>query len=271
MEERSLAILTADIHMIREQAVTNTGILASLVAELHGVRSALEALASVQAPSPNIMRPMADWKKAREILEGMGAEVVSEDKSGPTRAQYQGRIYVRRSAHDDDGEKSDAIWFSTVLGGNVKEGNVNWGRLLTFRDRKTDTLPNGAKKLRFDAPEPAKHAQAAQPSAPAPAAPTKPTQAKPTQPAQASAQVRRVWSGDYVQLVIRSGVVKSGQDAADLLNKSKLSPRDAEGVLIRWLGKYKQAIQEGNEQDQALFLADTTMARENREGGANGR
>jgi hypothetical protein len=259
--------------------MNDTALLATCVAELHGIRAALEALASVQAPAPNIMRPMADWKKARDILESMGAEVVSEDRSGPTRAQYQGRIYVRRSAHDEDGDKSDAIWFSTVLGGNVKEGNVKWGRLLTFRDRKTDALPNGAKRLKVDAPEPdqpsqaqpdQKHAAPAPSPAPSPAqsAQTPAPASKPAQPARPAS--KRVWPGEYVQLVMRSGIVATGQGAADLLNKSKLSPRDTEEVLIRWLGKYRSAISDGNDPEQALFVADTVLPQVNREGGANG-
>jgi hypothetical protein len=262
--------------------MTDTELLATLVAELHGIRMAVEAMASVQAPAPNIMRQMADWKKAREILESMGAEVVSSDKSGPTRAQYQGRIYVRRSAHDEDGERSDAIWFSTVLGGNVKEGNVKWGRLLTFRDRKTDMLPNGAKKLKVDAPEPkqvaGRNPQDATPVdkpslVPVSGQLTTPTQAKtaqarPEHPARPAA--KRVWTGEYVQLVLRSGLVATGQGAADLLNKSKLSPRDTEEVLIRWLGKYRSALSDDNDPEQALFVADTVLPQASREGGTNG-
>jgi hypothetical protein len=127
-------------------------LLGALVKETSRMATAAEAIASVIAPAPNLTRPMSDWPKAAEILESIGATVTASDKDGPTRAEYQGRIYVRRSAHDEDGEKSDAIWFNCVIGGNVKDGNVKYARLLAFRDRSVDKLANGAKKLKVPAP-----------------------------------------------------------------------------------------------------------------------
>lgn len=128
-------------------------LLGALVAQTSRLANSAEAIASVIAPAPNLTRPMIDWPHAADILESLGATIVGHDADGPTRAEYQGRIYVRRSAKaDEEDEKSDAIWFNCVVGGNVKDGNVKWARLLTFRDRKTDKLPNGAKKLKVAAP-----------------------------------------------------------------------------------------------------------------------
>lgn len=151
-------------------------LLGALVAQESRIAAAAEAIASVIAPAPNIVRPMGDWGKAADILESLGATVTDRDASGPTRAEYQGRIYVRRSAKgDEDGDGAgDAIWFNCVLSGNVKDGNVKWARLLTFRDRKTDKLPGGAKKLKVATPAKPEAAQAGRgpTTSPAPVAST---------------------------------------------------------------------------------------------------
>jgi hypothetical protein len=258
--------------------MSDTDLLAALVKETNRIANALEAIASVQAPAPAITRPMADWSNARGILESLGAEIIASDRSGPTRAQYQGRIYVRRSAHDEDGEKGDAIWFSSVLSGNVKDGNVKWGRLLTFRDRKTDALPNGAKKLKVEAPEQKPRAEQtiSSQSKTETSHPAKSTSARTSTEPQSrssvepSAPPKRAWPGAFVQLVIRSGAAKTGNEAAELLNKSKLSTKDPEDIVILWIGAYNQAVKDNETPEQALFLADTTLPKANREGNGGG-
>jgi hypothetical protein len=163
--------------MSTDQSVLD--LLGALVAQTSRMATATEAIASVIAPAPNLTRPMSDWPKAAEILESIGATVTARDADGPTRCEYQGRVYVRRSAHDEDGEKADAIWFNCVIGGNVKDGNVKYARLLSFRDRSVDKLANGAKKLKVTPPAPAPvAAKPATSPTPAPtmtAAPTTPT------------------------------------------------------------------------------------------------
>jgi hypothetical protein len=144
-------------------------VLGALVVQMSRIANAAEAIASVVAPAPNLTRPMSDWPKAAEILESIGATVTATDNDGPTRAEYQGRIYVRRSAHDEDGEKADAIWFNCVVGGNVKDGNVKYARLLAFRDRSVDKLTNGAKKLKVATPAPAQKPAPKPATSPAPA------------------------------------------------------------------------------------------------------
>jgi len=248
--------------------MTDQQLMATLVAELHGIRAALEAMAIANSPEPRLVRPLADY--ADFDWSSINALAVAQDKTGTTIVEWGGFQWKRRS-RDDYG----ADIFFTRPNGKGPDGKVRYIRLITFRGDmgKVKPVTEATREAMDEARKPVEKPTA--PAGPAwPAAEAQTTNQVTYKPApeklvrSAPAPSKRVWPGDAVQLVMRSGIVKTGQEAADLLNRSQLSPRDAEGVLINWLGKYRAALNDGQAQEQALFLADTAIPKRN--GGSNG-
>ncbi len=246
--------------------MTDQQLLATLVAELHGIRAALEAMAIANSPEPRMVKPLAEYQDFDWSV--INALIVASDKTGPTIVEWGGFQWKRRS-RDDYG----ADIFFTRPNGKGPDGKVRYIRLITFRGDmgKVKPVPEATREAMAEARKPAE-------KAPVPAGPAWPVadaqtttpvtyKSTPEKLVRVTTPAKRIWPGDMIQLVIRSGIAAKGQEAADLLNKSQLSPRDAEGVLINWLGKYRAAISDGQAPEQALFMADTTIP--NR-GGGNG-
>lgn len=239
-------------------------LLATLVGEVHGMRAALEAMAIANSPEPRMVKPLPEYTDFD--WSAINALVVARDKSGPTIVEWGGFQWKRRS-RDDYG----ADIFFTRPNGKLPDGKVRYVRLITFKGDMGKVKP---------VPEATCEVMAEQTAAlrgkivPVPGQLTSPTQAKvdqvAAQPANPSAPVKRMWPGEFVKLVIRSGVAKTGNEAADLLNMSKLSTKDPEDIVIRWIGAYQKAIQEGGIPVEALFMADTTLPIADRDGNGGG-
>lgn len=260
--------------------MTDQQLMATLVAELHGIRAALEAMAIANAPEPRMVKPLStyqdfDWSS-------INALVVAQDKTGPTIVEWGGFQWKRRS-RDDYG----ADIFFTRPNGKGPDGKVRYIRLITFRGDmgKVKPVPEATREAMAEASKTTEKAPAQSgPAWPvaegthvhpvtAPAQPTgqaKPVTYKPTGEKLVRATpspAKRMWPGALVHLVIQSGVAKVGNEAADLLNLSQLSPKDPEDIVIRWLGKYRAALNDGQTPEQALFLADTVIPGRNGGGG----
>jgi|GEM_PF-1770597 hypothetical protein len=138
---------------------------------LERIAVALERLSNDGKPAAlNLVRPMDefwnfDWS-------AIGAEIVKDDADGPTHVQHNGALYTRRSPTN---KFDPAIWYSAPAGKDG-DGNVEYVRLITFRDFKdADPLPgkvtnNGHKapaQQQAQAPRPPA-AQTQRPAAPPP-------------------------------------------------------------------------------------------------------
>lgn len=238
-------------------------LLGALVAEMHGIRAAVEAMAIANSPEPRMVRPLGEY--ADFDWSGINASIVARDKSGPTVIEWGGYQWKRRS-RDDYG----ADIFFTRPNGKMPDGKVRYVRLITFKGDmgKVKPVPEATREAMAEqtaARKPQSHPMPQQ-SAPPSVSPAPVT--KTVQPT--STPVKRMWPGALVQLIIKSGLVKTGNEAADLLNKSKLSTKDPEDILIRWITAYKKGISDNATAEQALFMADTTLPQDNRNGGANG-
>ena len=109
----------------------------NLVTHLNRIANALEILAIAQVPAPNYKRGLAEYKKFN--WGTINATVLNSDQYGAAKVEWNGRIFTRRNSVDK--KKGSAIWFSTVLSGNVAEGNLKWGRLISFKDGAGEIEP----------------------------------------------------------------------------------------------------------------------------------
>ncbi len=96
-----------------EQAIVN--LLGAIVAQESRIATALEILISAQVPAPNYKRQLSEYRAFD--WGDIGAQVVASDAHGPTKVEWNGRIFTRRNS--DDKKKGQAVWFSAVVSGTV--------------------------------------------------------------------------------------------------------------------------------------------------------
>lgn len=97
--------------------------------EMKGIHTTLAAMGrAMKSEAPNYQRPIAAYK----IFDwaSIGAVVIESDGDGPTRVEYLGHHFTRRSG---GGKFGQAIWFSRPMGKN-EDGSNKYARLITFKD-----------------------------------------------------------------------------------------------------------------------------------------
>lgn len=115
-----------------------------LLTTLDRIAGAVEILVAAQVPAPNYKRPMREYKNFD--WGAINARAIARDTHGPTQVEWNGRLFTRRNSTDK--KKGSAIWYSCVVSGTVSEGNVKWGRLITFKDSASDPEPLDEKIAR---------------------------------------------------------------------------------------------------------------------------
>ena len=255
-----------------------TTLLATLVAEVHGVRAALEAMAIANSPEPRMVKGLGEY--AEFDWSSINAAVVGHDKSGPTLVEWGGFQWKRRSKD----EYGMDIFF-TRPNGKMPDGRVRYLRLITFRGDtgKVKPIPEATREAiaEQEANRNAKAAPVIPKSVPKPVPATRPQAEIDAQPARLKAEVngnlpakpaqpQRYWSSDAIKAVLHAKLAADGQSVAKMLNLSTLSPKDPLDIIIKWCETFTQAIKDGQEPAQAAFLADTGLPKPVRQDNAGG-
>lgn len=243
--------------------------LAAIIAELHGIRAALEAMAIANSPEPRMVKSLAEFKDFD--WGGINAMVVGKDKDGPTIVEWSGFQWKRRS-RDDYG----ADIFFTRPNGKTPDGKVRYLRLITFRGDmgKVKAVPEGTREALAEQTEkhngnkppvavPVQKEAVAIPSEHVPVAITGQTsrqsQAEHKTSNPNKSPKPRYWSGDTIKAILQAKLADNGKAAAEMLNLSSLTPKDPDDIIVKWSMVFVQSVADGQSPMQAACLADTSL------------
>jgi hypothetical protein len=113
-------------------------ILQMIAASLEGIESHLRQMAISSNPAPNYQRPLSEYPMFD--WSSIGAIVLNRDDDGVTAVEWNGQVFMRRSASN---KFPEAVWYSRHLGQDV-DGNKRYVRLITFKVL-SDAEPIAAK------------------------------------------------------------------------------------------------------------------------------